>query len=60
MKKSRRQELDHYMNDGSLRACLERGNPRLSPEAMDLVIDIVSRYVQPKRVPAWKRKATKP
>jgi len=51
---SRRQELGRYLGEGRLR---DRFTGELSDEAVELLIDIVSRYCDPRPVPRWKRRA---
>lgn len=49
---TRRQELLEYAETGRLRDA----NGRLSEAAQDLLVDIVLRYCEPRRKPAWKRR----
>jgi len=49
---SRRQELAAYLGEGRLRSAVAGD---LSDEAQDLLIDIVSRYCDPRPEPRWKR-----
>lgn len=53
--KSRRQELGDFANAGQLRNCLDRANPRLSGEAIDLCVDVVLRYCEPRRPSRMER-----
>ena len=54
---TRRKELDDYINRGLLRQALEYGSPRLSEDAIDLVVDICSRYCEPRRTRRRKPRA---
>ena len=47
MKKSRRQELGDYVGNGHLRQAIE--GKGLSDDAMQLLVDVVMRYCEPRR-----------
>lgn len=48
-KKSRRRELASFVFSGDLRGLLEISANGLSPEAIDLLVDIAIRYCEPKK-----------
>jgi hypothetical protein len=48
-KKSPRQEIAQFANDGSLRGLLEISAIGLSDEAINLLVDIVLRYCEPRK-----------
>ena len=53
---SRRKELRDYVEAGHLRDALEYAAPGLSTEAVDLVVDICSRYCDDSRAIRRARK----
>lgn len=55
---SRRQELSEFLECGHLRDCVMRHAPGLSADAADLLVDIVSRYCEPRRRRRRVRPAT--
>lgn len=48
-KKSRRQELADFYGSGRLRQMAEMHSSSLSHEAIDLLVDVVGRYCEPRR-----------
>ncbi len=46
---SARRELADYTNEGRLRTALERANPSMSYAAVDLCVEVVLRYCEPRR-----------
>lgn len=46
---SPRQELGNFANEGRLRDALADYNPSMSEEAIQLCIDVVIRYCEPRR-----------